>query len=265
MTIPKKTRNASNGFLPPPILLDRPEPKELEKDQYMTFKLKTDPGNRNSAEYSLSVPYFRDGSPEEWLKFVMNLKRLFEGQNITTGPLKFSMARKLLIGESLSLFEEKASTVGAETLDQFDVCLRAVTNKVFPMKAINTQNRYTKKILRKPKDMRIRDFLARFKELNKYLEEFPPYNANQELPEDEIILILESAIPSKWQQQMVLQGFEVVDKTIQEFIEFCERLEFSEQVYDSTHAGQKATVKNDNKTKSGSKASAGSSNKKKEN
>ena len=39
-------------------------------------------------------------------------------------------------------------------------------------------------------------------------------------------------------------------------------MEFSEQVYDSTHAGQKATVKNDNKTKSGSKVSAGSSNKK---
>ena len=79
VTIPKKPRNASNGFLPPPILLDCLEPKELEKDQYMTFKLKTDPGSRNSAEYSLSVPYFRDGSPEEWLKFVMNLKRLFEG------------------------------------------------------------------------------------------------------------------------------------------------------------------------------------------
>ena len=111
--------------------------------------------------------------------------------------------------------------------------------------------------------MRIRDFLARFKELNKYLEEFPPFNgAAQVLPEDEIILILESAIPNKWQQQMVLQGFEVVDKTIQEFIEFCERLEFSEQVYDSTHTGQKANVKNDNKTTSGSKASAGSSNKK---
>lgn len=68
---------------------------------------------------------------------------------------------------------------------------------------------------------------------------------------------MESAIPSKWQQQMMLQGFEVVDKTIQEFIEFCERLEFSKQVYDSAHTGQKANVKSD-KTKSGSKASAGS-------
>ena len=67
VTIPKKTRNASNGFLPPPIPLDCPEPKELEKDQYMTFKLKTNPASRNSAEYSLNVPYFRDGSPEEWL------------------------------------------------------------------------------------------------------------------------------------------------------------------------------------------------------
>ena len=107
MSIRKKTKNASNWFLPPPILLERPEPKELEKDDYMTFKLKTNPASRNIAEYSLNVPYFRDGSPEEWLKFLMNLKRLFEGQNITTGPHKFTMARRLLIGESLSLLKKK--------------------------------------------------------------------------------------------------------------------------------------------------------------
>ena len=107
MSIRKKTKNASNWFLPPPILLERPEPKELEKDDYMTFKLKTNPASRNIAEYSLNVPYFRDGSPEEWLKFLMNLKRLFEGQNITTGPHKFTMVRRLLIGESLSLLKKK--------------------------------------------------------------------------------------------------------------------------------------------------------------
>ena len=127
--------------------MERPEPKELEKDDYMIFKLKTDPSSKNSTEYSLNVPYFRDGSPEEWLKFVLNLKRLFEGQNITTGPLKFSMARKLLIGESLSLFEEKACTFeGAETLENCELAVRAVTNKVFPMKALNTQKRYMKTI-----------------------------------------------------------------------------------------------------------------------
>ena len=77
MTIPKKTRNASNGFLPPPILLKRPEPKELEKDEYMTFKLKTNLASRNSAEYSLNVPYFRDGSPEEWLIIFDELEEAF--------------------------------------------------------------------------------------------------------------------------------------------------------------------------------------------
>ena len=57
VTIPKKFKSASNGFLPPPIPLERPEPKELEKDDYMTFKLKTNPASRNSAEYSLNVPF----------------------------------------------------------------------------------------------------------------------------------------------------------------------------------------------------------------
>ena len=184
MAIPRKNRKTSNGFLPPPILLERPEPKDLEKDYCMTFKLKTNPRSSTSPEYSLNMPYFCYGSPEEWPKFLMNLKRLFEGQNVAAGSQKFATARRLLIGESLSLFEQKARTFiltdnerreldEQETAENFELAMRAVTTKAFPLKALNTQKRYMKKVLRKPKEMRVCDFLARFKELNKYLEEFP--------------------------------------------------------------------------------------------
>ena len=98
VTIPKCSKKNPPGFVPPPIPLERPEPKELEKDDYVTLKLKTVPRSSTSAEYSLNMLYFCNGTPEEWLKFLTNLKRVFNGQNLTTGPHKFSMARRLLVG-----------------------------------------------------------------------------------------------------------------------------------------------------------------------
>ena len=52
----------------------------------------------------------------------------------------------------------------------------------------------------------------------------------------------EFAIPNSWQQQMVLHGFNAVENTMEDFIEFCERLEFSEGVYNSTHKGKNANT-----------------------
>ena len=75
-------------------------------DDYVMLKLKTVPRSTTSAEYNLNMPYFRNWTPEEWLKFLMNLNRVFTGQNLTTGPHKFAMARRLLVGESLSHFDK---------------------------------------------------------------------------------------------------------------------------------------------------------------
>ena len=99
----------------------------------------------------------------------------------------------------------------------------------------------------------------RFAELNKYLESFPPYQGeSQSLPKDEVLEHLEFTIPNNWQKQMVLQGFSTMEHSVEEFIEFCERLEFGEEVYDSTHTSQKANTKNGAR-ETGSKQSAGNS------
>ena len=272
VSIPKRATNKNPpGFVPPPIPLDRPEPKDLEKDDYVTLKLKTVPRSTTSAEYSLNVPYFRSGTPEEWLKFLSNLTRALNGQNLTTASHMYSMARRLLVGESLAHFEKKAESFVTvddkdpanpvearnETAKNFKECLQAVTMTVFPKKALMTQKRYMRRILRKPKNMKIRDYCARYSEINKYLEAFPPFKGRDQMISDEEVLEhLEFAVPNSWQKQMVLQGFNTLERSVDDFIEFCERLEFSEQVYDSSHnSGQKARVKID-ENNSGLKPSA---------
>ena len=143
-----KNNKSNNGFAPPPITLERPAAKELEKDQYLALKLKSVPGRATSGEYTLNVPYFQLGEAEEWLEFLQNLNKVFVGQNLTSAPNKFSMARRLLAGDSLAHFETMASTLtdneGApvEDDDNFKKSLNAVTETILNKKVLSAQKRY---------------------------------------------------------------------------------------------------------------------------
>ena len=178
------------------------------------------------------------------------------------------MTRRLLAGDSLAHFDRMAASLKdadgnpVEDEENLQKSLNAVTETILNKKALSTQKRYMRRIVRKPKEMRIRMYCARYAELNKYLESFPPYNGESQcLPPDEVLEHLEFAIPNSWQKQMVMQGFNTLEHTIEEFIEFCERMEFGEEAYDSTHTSQKANTKSGAK-ETGSKQSAGTSPKK---
>jgi hypothetical protein len=62
------------------------------------------------------------------------------------------------------------------------------------------------------------------------LSEFPPNAANQKLPTDELMDIAEYAVPATWQRTMLMHNFDPTIHTPQDFIEFCERIKFSEGV-----------------------------------
>ena len=132
------------GFLPPPISLQATEPAVLGKDQYLTMKLRLVPTQDKSPTYNLVVPYFKNGTSEEWLKFQLNLNRVFVGQNLTTAVPKYAMVRRLLMGDVLSTFNAKARVLTTKNNANFKTCVNAVTETVFPKKSMQTQKRYMK-------------------------------------------------------------------------------------------------------------------------
>ena len=119
------------------IPLERPTQPELKKGDYHTFKLRVSPDEDNSAIYELSIPKFSTGTPEEWFKFLDNVRTALPGMKMTTGPQQFQFIRQLLKGEALSAFNAKATSVltsrtagGAarvETVERFEEVLRLVT------------------------------------------------------------------------------------------------------------------------------------------
>ena len=56
------------------------------------------------------------------------------------------------------------------------------------------------------------------------------FNATQKIDEDEIVDILQFGTPNKWQSEMVHLGFDPAVANSQELVEFCERLEFDEDL-----------------------------------
>jgi len=74
-------------------------------------------------------------------------------------------------------------------------------------------------------DSTIREHIARVVEINWYLMKFPEPKARQQptkLEDDELLDILEFGCPNSWQRQMMLQNFDPMDHTVQEFVQFCE-------------------------------------------
>ena len=227
---PKKVR-IQRKLVIPPISLERPmEKKDYAKGEFATVKLRNVPNDANSMTYDYQVPFFSTGTPEEWLKFKARLNRVITGQNMTTAIQKYGCARRFLQGQALTTFNNMADEQPAVTIQNYELCIEHVNESLFPQRAYVIQTRWMRRYLRKPPEMKARAYVDRVLELNGYLTEFPRPNGNVavKLDDDEIMDILEFSLPNRWQTTMTIQGFNVQEKTISEFIEFCERLERTE-------------------------------------
>ena len=234
---------SKKGFVEPPIKIDKPEPRKLEKGEYMAMKIRSDPNDVDSLSSELHVPFFSTGTPEEWFKFLKDLKSVFQGQNLTTGPNQYRTVRLLLKDDALRHFNNKATELGAETTAHLKQCIGEVTQWVLPKKALQTQRRYMRRVCRKPRDTSMKDYIARYNELNGYLAMFNDNGDANKIADDEVMEHMEFAIPHSWQKQMILQGFNVIDSTIDEFIEFCERLEMTDDTPDKNNDAKKQSKK----------------------
>ena len=228
-TNPQKPRQR---FVDAPIPMERPKNPTLIKGQYETMKLRTTPTEATSPTYEITLNYFLSRTPEEWLIFEKNLDKVILGQNLTTGMAKYAIVRRVLTGNALATFNAAADQHGNVTNENYRLCMADVTKHVFPAKALQTQKRFMRRYLRKPNDKTIREHAARVVEMNNWLTEFPPIRDNQpatKLSDDALLEVLEFGCPNSWQKQMVLQDFDPMEHTVQEFTRFCERIEKTEE------------------------------------
>ena len=107
----------------------------------------------------------------------------------------------------------------------FTIVMATMTVHIFPVLAYQDQTRYMYRYLRKPKTMKGRSFTIRFKNRNNHLPCFPPDCVGEmvtALSDDEVKEILYHAIPNLQREKMTKQGYNYLDRSIQEMSGFFE-------------------------------------------
>eukprot|EP00957_Ditylum_brightwellii_P107064 8169013-Ditylum_brightwellii.AAC.1 len=142
------------------VAFQQPKTRQLEQRQYHTYKLCTTPADTTLPIYKLSIPFFNEGIPEECIKFQRGLQVVLKVQNITQGPASYAVAKTLLKGNALMVFEQANIYHGNQTVPQFKLCLDDVAEHVFPEKAGQTQKRYMQRNLWLSRGMTVKKWVA---------------------------------------------------------------------------------------------------------
>ena len=104
--------------------------------------------------------------------------------------------------------------------------LGKIVESVCPYKALAKQKRYMRRYMRKPADMTTRVYVNHIMRLNnEELPLLPPFTNTQGLSNDELIDIILYGIPKSWVTKMDEHDFDPIASTIDQVVNFCERLE----------------------------------------
>ena len=137
--------------------------------------------------------------------------------------LMYKCKERVLKGDAKAEFTQQTNLVGSCTVGNFTTVMATMTVHIFPVLAYQDQKRYMYRYLRKPKTMKIHTFTTRLIQLNNYLSYFPPDCVGQmvkALPDDEVKEILYHAMPNLWRKKMTKQGYNYLDRSIQEMSSF---------------------------------------------
>ena len=103
-----------------------------------------------------------------------------------------------------------------------------VTN-ILPKRVLARVKRFLRRECRKPMDMKVRIYHQHLLCINNSkIDLLPPFAANQELSQDELLDIILFGTPKSWQREMERQGFDPMDNSVESVVDFMERIETSE-------------------------------------
>jgi hypothetical protein len=130
-----------------PLIPFKSSSVEEEKDRYIAFELKTRVGQpSDSTKNKKYVRKFEEGSAQEWIDMLKDLEEIWTQNSMTGGTDRASTVRALVRGASAVAFEtapqDSSVTTEGETVainsDHVQQALKAVTNTVFPYRALAT-------------------------------------------------------------------------------------------------------------------------------
>jgi hypothetical protein len=110
------------------------------------------------------------------------------------------------------------------TEQHIDDALLAVTNQIFPYPALETQKQWMSKYARKLYKMGAKQFVILMSRISNYIPFFPNATVLLKYSKEELLNILEFAVPPHWRKAFDLRDYLPTSDNKARFIEECERV-----------------------------------------
>jgi hypothetical protein len=209
------------------------EPEKVEEDSTtktsdkdsICHEVKYNPTNKKTESYKLHIKPFSHGTPEQWLKLMVDLNIIIRGNGLdNNSPACFNLTSSSLKGEALCVFNDKAAEQKEETRDTHVECLHSIMEHVFPKdNPLHKQKTYMRNHVFLHLSYRmISEFHARWDKLKNYLDEFPPFQPNQCFTEDQTKDILYNISPKHWQSYLQRNKFDIIGCSVKDFFDMME-------------------------------------------
>ena len=261
---PKETGFQKKTLLYLPLAEDV-ELYKLDKTNSVTWELSTRPGTANAATYKYQVRILQgDEEPRQMVRWRQDVAKVVAGLNVNTvatvqpvheacmrvGPLasyhagiqafaaiRYNTALEAALAEDQRNGNNLAATiVRGHGVDHYiDVgCLVSAIGltiqDLLPRKILAKVKRNMRRDMRKPKDMKVRNYYQNLMRMNtEELPNLPPFHANQSITNDKMTDIILFGTPKSWQNEMDRQGFNPMDKALHEVVDFMENIETVEE------------------------------------
>jgi hypothetical protein len=196
-----------------PLLPEVLPTKDQDKSKFINFELKSRAGQHaGSTTYKKFVRVFEEGSPKQWIDLIRDLEEIWT-QNSVNGPSdRTSTIRALLKGESLTAFETaledvqvdldpNANALQALTIEHIGRAMDQVSNAVFPHCALEIQELWMVRGMKKPYDLLTRKTAAAIAKINNCLPVFPLGSPASKFTDQEVVGLLEWSLPLSWRKK----------------------------------------------------------------
>jgi hypothetical protein len=235
--------------------VDKVDGTEADKSEWIKLEFLMDPDNPASgSKYSRQFATFKDGCPDDWIKWVMAFREIENLMPMKEPADKTRMFRTFLKGQVLSYFEHhlmrRLEKEESEVPDNelIELVLRDVGLEYIPKCTICMQKYY----MRQPRGLymglntSVQQFIERLNDLNRYLSYFPEEDPKH-LDQDEIIEILDQvkAWYPEWHEAMVNANIEIFEMSYEESVSYFKHLENLEKIR-STNSPNPSSLPVDN-------------------
>ena len=236
--IPKKKLSANPLKPVLPLVPEKLDATEEDKTKFITIELKARVGSpAGSATYKKHIRKFDEGTCQQWIDLLKDVKEIWTQNTITGGTDKASTLRALLTGESLTGFEthledaRRNAEGELQTIEpeMVDTAIENLANTVFPYRALEVQKNWMLRDMKKPYSLTTRKTASAITRINNVLPMFPGGTEESKFSNKEVVGLLEYALPVPWRVKFDLDGYTPTDHDKARLIRECEAIERNQE------------------------------------